>query len=109
MSEVVRKRVLVADRDPVVAFIASHILSRSAFHVDTVTSAAEFLARGDGYDAVVISDSLVPHVRSAFDPDRAVILGDAVPGMKAYARLPKPLELEVLVSTVGACASRRPI
>lgn len=107
MSEIPRKRVLVADADEVVAFIASHILGRYEFDVDTVTCARDLIARGDGYDAVVVSDAIAAEVAETLDTSRAVILGDRVPGFKAFARLRKPLELDLLVATVGACAHRR--
>jgi DNA-binding response OmpR family regulator len=107
LSEVPRKRVLVADADEVVAFIASHILARYEFDVDTVTCAAEFIGHRNGYDAVVVSDAIATEVVRSLDPSRAVILGDSVPGFKAFARLRKPLELDLLVATVGACAHRR--
>lgn len=107
MSELPRKRVLVADTDEVVAFIASHILGRYEFQVDTVTSTGDFIARGNHYDAVVVSDAIAAELAEALDASRAVILGDRVPGFKAFARLRKPLELDLLVATVGACAHRR--
>ncbi|MEK6374434.1 MAG: hypothetical protein AABO58_17250 [Acidobacteriota bacterium] len=107
MSEIPRKRVLVADADEVVAFIASHILARYEFDVDTVTCAGDLIARGNSYDAVVVSDAIAAEVAGSLDPARAVIIGDSVPGFKAFARLRKPLELDLLVATVGACAHRR--
>ena len=107
MSDVARKRVLVADADEVVAFIASHILSRYEFDVDTVTCSGDFIARGNHYDAVVVSDAIAAEVAGMLDAERAVILGDPVPGFKAFARLRKPLELDLLVATVGAVAHRR--
>ena len=107
LSEVSRKRVLVADTDEVVAFIASHILGRYDFEVDTVTCAGDFVARGNHYDAVVVSDAIAAEVRGALDASRAVILGESVSGFKAFARLRKPLELDLLVAAVGACAHRR--
>ena len=107
MSEVPRKRVLVADGDEIVAFIASHILSRYDFAVDTVSSAADLRARGNGYDAMVISDRLATELGAEFDPAHSVILGDSVPGVKAFARLRKPLELDLLVAAVSACANGR--
>jgi DNA-binding response OmpR family regulator len=107
LSELPLKRVLVADTDEVVAFIASHILGRYDFAVDTVTSAGDFIARGNHYDAVVVSDAIAAEVAATLDASRAVILGESVPGFKAFARLRKPLELDLLVATVGACAHRR--
>lgn len=107
MSEAPRKRVLVADADEVVAFITSHILGRYEFAVDTVTCARDFVSRGNHYDAVVVSDAIAAEVAENLDASRAVILGERVPGFKAFARLRKPLELDLLVATVGACAHRR--
>lgn len=106
-SEGPTRRVLVAERDEIVAFIASHILSRYDFHVETVTSADALAARSDGYDAVVVSDLIAAEASSALDPARTVVLGDSVDGFKAFARLRKPLELDQLVKTVNACANRR--
>jgi CheY-like chemotaxis protein len=110
LAEPSRKRVLVADSDEIVAFIASYILSRYEFSVDTVTSAADLRASGDGYDAVVIADSLAGELDHSFHQEyarRAIILGDGLPNVRAFARLPKPIELDLLVTAVSACAGRR--
>jgi len=107
LTDVPRKRVLVADRDEIVAFIASHILSRYDFAVDTVTSAEALRARVNGYDALVISDTLATELGNELDPAHAIILGEGLPGVKAFARLRKPLELDLLVTAVSACAGRR--
>jgi hypothetical protein len=72
-----------------------------------VTCAADFLARGNHHDAVVVSDAIAAEVAGALDASRAIILGESVPGFKAFARLRKPLELDLLVATVGACTNRR--
>jgi len=99
--------VLVADADEIVAFIASHILSQYDFAVRTVTS-ADALARGyDGFDAVVVSDAIAAKVANALDPARTVLLGASVEGLKPFARVRKPLELDQLVSAVTACTNRR--
>ena len=105
--EVPTRRILVADPDEVVAFIASHILSRYDFAVQTVTSAAAVDGGFDGYAAVVVSSELAPALRDRLDGRRTVLLGDGVDGFKAFARLRKPLELDQLVKTVNACANRR--
>ncbi len=107
MAEVPPKRVLVAESDEIIAFIAAHILTRYDFSVDTVTSAAGLRARNDGYDAVLVSDKLAIELDGDLDLSRAIILGDGVPGRKAFARLRKPLEIDLLVTAVSACASRR--
>jgi CheY-like chemotaxis protein len=99
--------VLVADADEIVAFIASHILSRYDFTVVTATSADALAAGRNGFDAVVVSDTIAAQAASALDPSRTVILGASVPGFKAFARLRKPLEIDQLVKTVNACANRR--
>jgi CheY-like chemotaxis protein len=99
--------VLVADTDEIVAFIASHILSRYDFAVQTVTS-ADALAHGcNGWDAVVVSDTIAAQVAPSLDPARTVLLGKSIDGFKAFARLRKPLELDQLVGIVTACANRR--
>jgi CheY-like chemotaxis protein len=106
-SEVPRKRVLVADPDEVVAFIASHILSRYDFAVQTVTSAAALSPGGDGFEAMVVSDSIAAQVKHALDPSRVIVLGEGVEGLKPFARLRKPLEIGQLVAAVNACVNRR--
>lgn len=101
------KRVLVADADEIVAFIASHVLSQYDFAVRTVTS-ADALARGyDGFDAVVVSDAIAAQVADVLDPARTVLLGGSLEGLEPFARLRKPLELDQLVAAVTACANRR--
>ena len=107
MSEVPRKRVLVADVDEIVAFIATHILTRYDVAVDTVTNAADLRARNNGYDAIVVSDALADELGAALDPAHAIVLGDALPGLKPFAQLRKPIELDLLVTAVRACAGRR--
>ena len=106
-SEVPTKRVLVAEADEIVAFIASHILSRYDFAVVTTTSAAALAHGCDGYDAVVVSAKLASEVAGKLDPARVIVVGDSLDGFKPYARLRKPLELDQLVATVTACANRR--
>ena len=106
-SEVPTRRVLVADADEIVAFIASHILSRYEFAVVTATSAAALAHGRNGYDAVVISADLAAEAAGVLDGARTVIIGDDVPGLKPFARLRKPLELDQLVAAVTACANRR--
>jgi len=107
LSEVPTRRVLVADGDEIIAFIASHILSRYDFAVVTTTNAAA-LARGpNGYDAVVVSAEIASQVPGALDGARTILIGDAVDGLKPFARLRKPLELDRLVAAVAACANRR--
>lgn len=106
-SEVPARRVLVADGDEIVAFIASHILTRYEFAVVTTTSAAALTHGPDGYDAVVVSVELASQAAGALDGARTILLGDNVPGLKPFARLRKPLELDQLVATVTACANRR--
>ncbi len=107
MSEGPTKRVLVVERDEIVAFIASHILSRYDFAVQTANS-ADALTRGyDGFDAVVVSSDIALQTLDGLDPARTVILGDGVKGLKPFAHLRKPLELDQLVATVSACANRR--
>lgn len=106
-SEVPTRRVLVADADEIVAFIASHILSRYDFAVVTTTSAHALAHGSDGYDAVVVSAELAKEVDGALDPKRVIVLGDGVQGLKPFARLRKPLELDQLVAAVTACANRR--
>ena len=106
-SEVPTRRVLVADADEIVAFIASHILSRYDFAVVTATSAA-VLARGcNGYVAVVVSAEIASEVAGSLDAARTILLGDGIDGLKPFARLRKPLELDQLVAAVTACANRR--
>ena len=107
MNDVSRKRVLVADPDEIVAFIASHVLSRYDFAVDTVTSADALRQHANGYDALVISACLATELGKEIEPAHTVILGEAIPGVNAFARLRKPLELDLLVATVNACAGRR--
>jgi len=108
LSEIPRKRVLVADSDEIVAFIASHILTRYDFAVDTVGSAEAFRAQGNSYDAVVVSAGLAAELgQDDFDVSRAIVIGDGVDAAKAFAHLRKPLELDLLVTTVSACAGRR--
>jgi len=107
LSEVPHKRVLVADSDEIVAFIASHILTRYEFAVDTVTTAAELHARVNGYDAIVISDAMVAELGEKLNPQHAIILGDGKTPIQPFAQLRKPLELDLLVTAVRACAGRR--
>ena len=106
-SQAPTKRVLVADADEIVAFIASHILSRYDFAVQTVTSAAALCAGCDGFDAMVVSGELAAELDGTFDMSRVILLGEEVNGFKPYARLRKPLELDQLVAAVTACANRR--
>ncbi len=106
-SEAPTKRVLVVESDEIVAFIASHILSRYDFAVQTATSTAALEKGCDGFDTVVVSDDIAEKVAGELDGRRTVILGRAVEGLKPYARLRKPLEIDQLVSTVTACANRR--
>ena len=106
-SEAPHKRVLVVDDDEIVAFIASHTLGRYNFAVQTATSAAALRGGCDGYDAVVVSSEIAREVTASLDGARTVILGDGVPGLTAFARLRKPVELDQLVTAVTACANRR--
>jgi CheY-like chemotaxis protein len=101
------RRVLVADPDEIVVFIASHILSRYDFAVVTATSSAALANEPDGFHAIVVSAAIVAELPKRFDPSRTVILGEAIEGFKPFARLRKPLELDQLVTTVTACANRR--
>ena len=100
------KRVLVVDADEIVAFIASHILSRYDFAVQTATSAAALSNGHNAFDAIVVSGEIAAELGS-LDLSRVVVLGDGVNGLKPFARLRKPLELDQLVRTVTACANNR--
>jgi CheY-like chemotaxis protein len=106
-SQAPSKRVLVVDPDEIVTFIASHILSRYDFAVQTATSAAALSTGCDGFDAVVVSGQIAAELASALDMSRVIILGDSVNGFQPFARLRKPLELDQLVRTVTACANNR--
>jgi len=106
-SQAPTKRVLVVDADEIVAFIASHILSRYDFAVQTATSGAALSTGCDGFDAVVVSGQIAAELASALDMSRVIILGDRVDGLEPFARLRKPLELDQLVRTVTACANNR--
>lgn len=106
-SEVPPKKVLVADEDEIVAFIASHILSRYEFAVVTTTSAMAVAQDRDGYDAVVVSAGIAAKAAHALTPAHTIVLGDEVHGLEPFARLRKPLELGELVAAVTACANRR--
>ena len=107
MSETPTRKVLVADADEIVAFIASHILSRYDFAVDTFRSAAEIVKHRNGYDAIVVSDAIAAELGGALDPSHAIVLGDDVGGFTPYARLRKPLELDRLVAAVSTLTGRR--
>lgn len=106
-SEVPARKVLVADEDEVVAFIASHILSRYEFVVVTTTSAQAVAEDRDGYAAVIVSDGIAARVASTLAGAHTILLGEEVAGLKPFARLRKPVELGELVATVTACANRR--
>ena len=106
-SEVPTRRVLVADADEIVAFIASHILSRYDFAVKTANGPDALAPGYDGYDAVVVSSEIAGQTLALLDPSRTVLLGDPVTGLRPFAQLRKPLELDHLVATVTACANRR--
>ena len=106
-SEAPTKKVLVADEDEIVAFIASHVLSRYEFTVVTTTSAAAVADDRDGYDAVVVSAAIAAKVAPTLPAAHTIILGDEVQGLKPFARLRKPVEIGELVAAVTACANRR--
>ena len=106
-SEVPSKKVLVADEDEIVAFIASHVLSRYDFAVVTTTSAQAVAEDRDGYDAVVVSAGIAAKVGKALPAAHTIVVGDDVHGIEPFARLRKPLELGELVAAVTACANRR--
>ena len=106
-TEVRSKRVLVVERDEIVAFIASHILGRYDFAVTTANSAEALAAGYDGFDAVVVSSEIAGQTLALLDPSRTVLLGDEVNGLKPFAQLRKPLELDQLLATVTACSNRR--
>ena len=101
------KRVLVADADEIVAFIASHILSRYDFAVQTVTTADALAHGNDGFDAIVVADAIAAQMADALNPARTVLLGGSIEGLEPFARVRKPLELDQLVAAVTACANRR--
>ena len=105
-SEVPRKRVLVAEPDAIVAFIASHVLTRYDYAVDTVTTPDRLGASAHGYDCILLSGALAASAPK-LDPSRVILLGDSVDGFKAFARLRKPLELDLLADTVNACVHHR--
>ena len=107
LSEAPTKRVLVVDADEIVAFVASHILSRYDFAVQTATSAAALSKGRNGFDAIVVSGEIAAKAPGALDLSRVIILGDGVKSLKPFARLRKPLELDHLVRTVTACANNR--
>src|SRR5437016_5776858 len=80
----------VVDADEVVAFIASHTLSRYDFAVQTGTS-AHALAKGcDGFEAIVVCGDIAAQAAGALVPSRTIVLGDGVQGLKPFARLRKP-------------------
>jgi CheY-like chemotaxis protein len=106
-SEAPTKRVLIVDSDEIVAFIASHILSRYDFAVQTANTAGALSTGPDGFDAIVVSDQIAAELASSLDMSRVVILGDGVNGLKPFAHLRKPLELDQLVRTVTSCANNR--
>jgi hypothetical protein len=95
------------ERDEIVAFIAAHILSRYDFAVQTANSADALMSGHDGFDTVVVGSDIAVHTLGRLDPARTVVLGDGVNGLKPFAQLRKPLELDQLVATVTACANRR--
>ena len=106
-NEVPVKRVLVVERDEIVAFIASHVLGRYDFAVQTATNPDALAPGCDGFDTVVVSSDIARQTLHLIDPARTVLLGDAVNGLRPFAQLRKPLELGELVATVTACANRR--
>ncbi len=108
MSDVLRKKILVGDADPIVAVITSHILTRDGFAVDTVHCTCGLRKRleTDRYHAIVLSDAFATELASALDPARVVLLGDSIPPFKPFVRLRKPVELDLVSTTVRACANQ---
>ena len=106
-SDIPARKVLVADEDEIVAFIASHILSRYEFVVVTTTSAQAVAEDRDGYDAVVVSAGIATKVANTLPAGHTIVIGDEVHGLEPFARLRKPVELGELVAAVTACANRR--
>ena len=89
---------------------------RKGGHADSIptprarlaTNTAGALSTGpDGFDAIVVSDQIAAELASSLEMSRVVILGDGVNGLKPFAHLRKPLELDQLVRTVTACANNR--
>ena len=105
MSEAPQKKILVADADEIVAIITSHILTRVGYSVDLARSAGDARERlaQHRYAAVAVSDQIAAELNGTLDHSRLILLGDSVRGLKAYVRLRKPLELDLLVTTVNAC------
>jgi DNA-binding NtrC family response regulator len=103
-----RKRVVVIESDDIVLALALHVLKRQGFDVDTASDAAAaraLLARKP--DIVVADARLVEPLRDALAPiaRHLIITGrDGEISDAACAVIRKPIEVDVLVSTVARCA-----
>jgi CheY-like chemotaxis protein len=100
-----QQRVLVADRDEIVAALVSHILHRQGYSVDIALAADEAASRlaATQYAALLVDSKLAPDL-AEFSPSRTIILSDpGAPDPPAFATIRKPIEFALLVETVAAC------
>ena len=120
MSEPVVKTILVADEDPIIRLLASHVLTRHNFSVDVAASKSELdeqLEQHD-YDGILLDVRLLDAAEEwvrALAERRPVVaarlvlmsaggLNDSWP---VHATLRKPLELDALVETIRSASTRR--
>jgi len=107
-----QKRILVAETDEIVLFITSHVLDRYDYWIETFRRADHVADALDGghYHAIVVGDTLARNDRLRPELERrashVVILGQQVDGLRPFATLRKPLELDLLVATVRACTQQ---
>ena len=112
-----KKRVLVADGDPVMRELLRRKLENNATIVDTIRSLREAKERSHAAYAVIISDyhlpdgggdSVISVLRSAFPKAGLIIMSGGMLGTEQLfaeqgvrAFFSKPLDLEKLRATVG--------
>ena len=114
---VVKKRVLVIERDPVILGLMSYLLERQSFQVDAVSSPEDALAMlgAENFDAVVLESdrnnllSSIETIRPALIPRTVIVTGgrDGSQGKPVHAILRKPFEVTELAQAVAEAVRTR--
>lgn len=108
------KKILVAERDPVVLAVINYLLTRRGYHVEThaAPSAAGASLRSHRFDAALIAADFsdLEWIRSIFRDvpslrNRVIVTGPSIGNddLPLYSTLSKPIDFTGLVETVRSC------
>lgn len=119
MAEPSVRSILVADEDPIIRLLTSHILTRRRLHVNLAADAGELMDRLEQgeYDVILVDVRMLENAgewvetlahRAPGVASRLVLMSStelpAPPPVRSVLR--KPLELDELVAVVDAAMTR---